>query len=287
MASLSDKNSLLIWAIALLALSAGSVGAQERMLRVGLEEESAALEYQLVVEFVRRSDRFDGIAHLGGMDFSSVQQLLKAGDADIAWNAASVRTEAELQPIYFPIYRGLLGFRVSLVEQDKIDILKGIDSVDQLSKLWACQGKIWPDTEILEHNGLTIAKSLKYINIFSMLEADRCEYFPRGLFEPWAEAETHSDLNLAVDPHLLIQYPLAFIYYAQPGDKKFADHFNQILLTMVEDGTYERMFFADASVRDALTRANLQQRTVLRFDNPLLSDGVRAIPESLWYDPYQ
>ncbi len=257
-------------------------------LRLGVGEDSTDLPYALLLEFVRRSDRFDSIEHLsvGGMEFSAARGLLEADQLDIAWNATSAEAEASLQPIYFPIYGGLLGFRIAIVEQDKADVLRGVTSTDQLRELWACQGKLWPDTQILEANGLTVAKSLKYPNLFAMLEADRCEYFPRGVFEPWQEIETHQALSLTVDPHLLIQYPLAFLFYARAGNTELADHLYSILLEMVEDGTYQTMFLADPAVKGALTKANLDQRQVLRFTNPLLTEAVQAIPARLWYDPF-
>jgi hypothetical protein len=84
-------------------------------------------------------------------------------------------------PIRIPLDKGLLGWRVALVNAATPDRLAGITNVRQLAGLLAGQVADWPDTAILRHAGLKVLTSQDYGNLFPMLQRNRFDYFPRSV----------------------------------------------------------------------------------------------------------
>lgn len=240
-------------------------------------------------ELVIRSDRFDSIEHYygnaGDPNTEKMIQDLNNGHTSITYVAASVENEANMNAIYFPIYRGLLGMRLGIVKQEYKDNLQHIEQPHQLKQLVACQGKAWPDTTILEANGIKVAKSLKYPNLFPMLEGERCDYFPRGVFEPFSEVIHQKEYNLAVDEHMMLRYKMPFYFYTAKSDPELAQHFQEIIYDMFEDGTYEALFFEDEEISSALKLAKLEGRIIFDLTNPAITENTRNIPERFWYNP--
>ncbi|MDN3680853.1 ABC transporter substrate-binding protein [Vibrio tapetis subsp. quintayensis] len=243
----------------------------------------------VLAEIAERSDRFEGVSHYYGQNgdpnTAKMTADLMNGNLDIMYVAASKENESNMSTVYFPIYRGLLGMRLGIVTQPNVGLFQGVTNFSQVRNFVACQGKAWPDTAILEANGIKIAKSLKYPNLFPMLDGGRCDYFPRGVFEPFTEVVAQSQFNLAVDEYVMLRYRMPFYFYTAKNDPELAMHFQDILYDMFEDGTYERLFFADKEVSDALNLAGLEKRTIFDLNNPELSQKSQQIPNKFWFDP--
>lgn len=247
------------------------------------------LMQDIFVEIVKRSNRFDSVRHLYGSEgdpnTDKMLEDLRGGALDIVYVATNKANEDSMSAIYFPIYRGLLGMRLGIVRSDNRHILANVNTLSDLRRLKACQGKAWPDTEILEYNNIKVAKSLNYPNMFPMLEGGRCDYFPRGAHEPFVEVRDHRELNLMVDENIIVRYKMPFYFFTNKRDPELAKHFEDILIEMFEDGTYERLFFRDPQVRASLELGNLRQRTIIDLINPDESAGTRNIPEKFWFNP--
>ncbi|WP_264874233.1 ABC transporter substrate-binding protein [Vibrio agarivorans] len=274
--------------IGLLLLSFVTSTQAEPLLVPGKPGEDKLMQL-IFKEIVNRSDRFDSISHYygnaGDPNTAKMIEDLDSGHLHITYVATSLDNESTMSPIYFPIYRGLLGMRLGIVRSDKANTFAGITRVDQLKSLTACQGRAWPDTDILEANGIKTAQSLKYPNMFPMLEGGRCDYFPRGVFEPFTEIVAQKQYNLTVDEYVMLRYKMPFFFFTAKNNPELATHIQEILYEMFEDGTYERMFFDDTEVAQALRLAKLQDRTIFDLENPSVSPATRNIPTQFWYDP--
>jgi hypothetical protein len=210
---------------------------------------------------------------------------LELGNVDLIWMGTTAELEQSLTPVYVPIYRGLLGMRLGIVEKDNLQLFSNVKTVSQLQKFTACQGKTWGDTTILEANGVKVAKSLKYPNLFYMLEGDRCDYFPRGFFEPFGEVKSRPELNLAVEEHLIIRYKSPLFYFTSTSNKALADEMTRIFGEMYADGTYQQLFFKTEEIQESLRLAELEKRTILDLTNPGLSAETNNIAPEYWFDP--
>ncbi len=208
-----------------------------------------------------------------------------SGERDLMWTLTSKTHEDKFQAVYIPLYRGLIGMRISIVKAQNRDLFKQVSSLQELQRFKAGQGLMWADTKILESNQLQVVKELKYLNLFPMLEGGRFDYFPRGLPEPFSEIEREAKYNLIVEPHLLIKYIAPFYFFVRKGNTELHDYLKNGLENMIADGTYEKLFFDDPQVKQALTLTNVKQRKVIDLTNPNLTPQTPTQRKELWFDP--
>lgn len=221
----------------------------------------------------------------GNLSSTRISQDIERGYIDIMWNMTSTVMEEKYTAIYIPIYRGLLGMRIPLVKKENQNIFSGVTNLHELKQYKAGSGKFWPDTSILQHNGMPVVGTLKYQNLFPMLEGERFDYFPRGLHEPWQEIDNFKKLNLAVENNVLIKYTAPNYFFVKKSNKKLAALLTSAFNEMIADGSYTQLFFADDEVQSALSKANIQHRTVFSIENPSLSKHTPTERKELWYDP--
>ncbi|MCU4674045.1 transporter substrate-binding domain-containing protein [Catenovulum sp. 2E275] len=224
---------------------------------------------------------------VNGVESSEVKlhTEILSGERDLMWTLTSKQHEDKFQPIYIPLYRGLIGMRIAIVKSENIDVFNQVKTLQDLTSFKAGQGLMWADTKILEANGLTVVKELKYLNLFPMLEGERFDYFPRGLPEPWSEIERESKYNLAVEPNILIRYKAPFYFFVRKGNEQLRQYIEAGLEKMIADGTYEAMFFNDPQVKQALSQANVKNRVVIDLQNPNLTAQTPVNRQVFWFDP--
>lgn len=249
----------------------GDTSLPHNLLKAALER--AGLEYSHPFE----SDK--DVAN------TRIMNEVKSGGMDIMWSMTSRELENNFQAIYFPIFRGLMGMRLAIVKKNNAEIFKNVTTLSDLKRFSAGQGKVWPDTKILQHNGLKVAKTLKYPNLFYMLEGDRFDYFPRGINEPWDEIKRHESLNLTVDRYIMIRYRAPVYFFVKKGNNDLINTLNNSLEEMIRDGTFESMFLSDSQVVEALSLANVSERVVIDIENPLLTEKTPINRKELWFDP--
>ncbi|MEZ8611130.1 ABC transporter substrate-binding protein [Vibrio sp. 10N.222.51.C8] len=259
-------------------------------LRLPGKPNDKKLHLTLVQEIVNRSSRFDEIEFVyqatGEPAQSRVMADLESGEIDLYWSATSLDMEKRFAPILFPIYRGMLGMRIGLIHEKDKQLLANVRSKADFTRFKVCSGKTWPDTFILDANGIKTAKSLKYPNIFEMMLAgNRCHLFARGVMEPFAEMQSYPELPLAVDSHVMLRYRMPYMLFVQKENTKLQQHITEVVEEIFADGTYEKLFFEDSEVRMALSRANLSERTIIDLENPYLTEDTRSIPEKYFFDP--
>ncbi|MGR5300701.1 ABC transporter substrate-binding protein [Vibrio alfacsensis] len=261
--------------------------AKPLRIQTGIDQSKLAIN--LLTEAVHRSPIYSELEYAYGDEPEPATNKLVAdvqsGALDIVWLGTTSDYEQQMTALYFPIYRGLLGMRIALVEQDKKDILAKVNRFSEMKNYTPCQGKIWSDTFILEENGILVAKSMKYHNLFAMLEADRCHYFPRGTFEAYAEAQRYPEYNLAVDKHVLFRYKMPYYFFVNRENQALAQHLSAIFDDMIDDGTFAKLFFANPEVSNALNQAKLGQRTIFELQNSDLSTKTQSLPERFWFNP--
>ena len=210
---------------------------------------------------------------------------LKNGELDLFMALSTPEYEQEFIPVYIPIYRGMMGMRLAIIKAENADLFENVKTIEDLRGFSAGQGKFWADSNILEYNSLPVVKSLKYKNLFPMLEAERFDYFPRGIQEPWAEVEKHAPLNFTIDSHIMLWYTAPFYYFVPRSKPELAAHITQQLEAMIEDGTFMHLFNHEPYIQTALRQANIKQRTLIKLKNPFLSDNTPIERKELWYTP--
>lgn len=198
----------------------------------------------------------------------TVQMLAENKQINLIWTMTSIQRETELNAIYIPLLKGLLGYRVFIINKDDLHKFDTINALDQLSLLKAGQGAGWPDTDILKHNGLPVIESRDYQHLFSMLKAKRYDYFPRGITEAWDELNTLNDPTLIVEPNLLLRYKAPIYFFVNKDNQRLHQRFSYGLTQAINDGSFDELFLKQSVLQESINRANISKRTVIELNNP-------------------
>ena len=209
---------------------------------------------------------------------------VESGATDIMWTATDKEKESVILPIRIPLYKGLFGYRVLIVNKDNLYKFEHIETLDDLKKLSLGQGSSWADTKILEANGFNVVKTMKYPGLMYMVDGGRFDAFPRGVHEPWEEIKTYSQLNLAVEPHLMLVYKMPFYLFVKKGNTSLASDIEHGLNLAIADGSFDKHFYANQSVQAAIKNANMRNRKVFELKNPSLPDETPINRPELWLD---
>lgn len=221
----------------------------------------------------------------GNLSFTRMAQDVNSGHVHLMWSMTSKEMEKNFTAVYIPIYRGLLGMRIPMVKAGNENMFANINSLQELAKFKAGSGKFWPDTAIMEHNGLKVVKTLKYQNLFPMLEGERFDYFPRGLHEPWQEITDRAELNLSVEKNVLIRYTAPNYFFVANNNRQLAQKLTKTFNEMIKSGEFNKLFFADPEVQNALQKADVRNRVMFDIKNPNLPQKTPLDRKELWFDP--
>lgn len=214
-------------------------------------------------------------------------QNLNSGVADVLWIATSDVLEKQLLPIRIPLYRGLLGHRIFMIRKGTQSLFDGVETLDDLRQLSLGQGTEWPDTTILEANGMKVDKVLRYYSLFPMLEGGRFDAFPRGVQEPWAEIEARPEMNLTVEKKLVLVYRMPYYFFVSKKNTELQREIESGLEKAIKDGSFDRYFFNSPIIKAMLDKADLKNRRPFYLDNPMLTPETPLDREELWLNPLE
>jgi hypothetical protein len=217
----------------------------------------------------------------------ALAELMTGTSINLHWTSMDAQAERGLNVVHIPIHRGLIGYRVFLIQRDRQRDFDRIETLDDLRSMTGIQGLGWIDTDIMRHAGLPVQTTSSYETIFRMLEGRRVDYFPRGVIEAYPELESRkaTEPDLAVEQNLLLMYRSDFLFYVSPAHRDLAETISRGFTAAWRDGSYLRLFNTHPYIQNALQYANLDGRRIIQIDNPFLSDEDRAIPDRYWWRP--
>jgi len=208
--------------------------------------------------------------------------IAKNGGIDVISAGATIEREKLLLPIRFPILKGLNGWRIALVTKHNKDLFLQHESLAQFKTLTAGQLHSWSDTKIMASNGINIEKGSDFNGLFSMLENNRFDYFPRSILEVRGEYEKRKDRNIMIEPHQLIHYPTAYFFFVNKNNTKLAADISSGLEKALKDGSFELLF--NKYFGDAIKVVQQENRGVYSLTNPFLPLLVPLSRKELWLD---
>lgn len=203
---------------------------------------------------------------------------------NVIWSSTSVSKEEEFLPIRIPLRKGLLGYRIALIDARRQGDIDHIKTIEDLRKFRIGQGFGWGDVALYEANGISVTQA-DYDNLFSMVAADRFDLFPRGVAEAYQEFEQrrNSVAKLAIEQHLLIYYPWPYYFFFNKRDNALKERVEHGLRLMLADGSFDKIF-RKYNAR-AIESANLGGRRIIRLRNHDLPPATPLDDASLWYTP--
>ncbi len=223
----------------------------------------------------------------GPRGLSGLRQLYAVanGTVDVGWSLSTEENEKVLAPIRIPIDKGLVGWRLLLINKDDTNLFENVKSVDDLRQIRLGHGQDWIDTSILRANQFNVEGVSTYEGIFKMLKQKRIRYFPRSIMEITAEIEAHKNLDLIIEPTLLIHYPAAIYFVVNPEKPSLAKDIESGLKAMIKDGAFNKLF--EKYNAQSIKNANLNQRHLYKLHNPYLPKATPINQSELWFDVTQ
>lgn len=207
-----------------------------------------------------------------------------SGRSDLLWAATNQEMEDELLPVRIPLYKGLLGHRIFIINPASQARFDRVKTFADLKQFTFGQGTTWADSNILASNGLTVVRANKYQSLFYMVDGGRFDAFPRGVQEPWQELETNANLPLAVEKRIMLVYRMPFYLFTGKQNKKLAADLELGLNRAIADGSFDKIFYNDPMVKAVLEKANLEERLVFNLENPTLPKETPLDRPELWLD---
>ncbi|MFZ6818212.1 hypothetical protein [Undibacterium sp. Ji22W] len=204
-------------------------------------------------------------------------------ELDVVWTFTTPEREQTLLPIRIPIDRGLLGWRLLLINAADAERFAKLDSAEQLRELRSGQGHDWPDFPILKANGFNVSPSSSYQGLFAMLQRRRIAYFPRSMTEIEPEVRAHQNQALVVAPRWVLHYPAPLYFFVSREKPALAAAIERGLLVAIKDGSMRRLF--QLHFGEAIAKADLNHRSVLTLSNPFLTNATPLQRTDLWFSP--
>jgi hypothetical protein len=213
---------------------------------------------------------------------AALGSLTSGKGINVVWSMTTKDRENHLLPIRIPIDKGLFGYRLAFVRQQNKDVLAGVKGLHDLRAFTAGQGHDWPDTEILQGNGLKVMTSTAFDGLLTMLQAGRFDYFPRSVLEIWDETDQAHKQHLVVEDKHVLHYPTAVYFFVNKQDIALARAIETGLNRAIADGSFDTLFYERYG--DVIRRANLRGRVAIALTNPLLPAATPLSRKALWLD---
>ncbi len=244
----------------------GAAPAPSVRMAVGLEADDRRFDFP--VELLGLALQASGYEHelvkLPGQTHGRRELGLIKGDLDVAILPTSTSLREGLQPIRFPLRRGLLGLRLLLAPYRLHARLSALTDVAPLKRDFTMgYGADWGDLAQMRNLGFRLVVANSYSNLFRMLTLRRFDYLSRGVNEIWAEIDHPtlvSDTN-GVVPEVALFYPLDDYFVVSPHQPQLYSALTAGLALVWKDGRYRNLF--RAYFARSLERADLPQRRVL------------------------
>lgn len=198
--------------------------------------------------------------------------LLK-GDGDVMWSVTNRDREQKLLAVKLPLLKGYAGYRVLVIHPDKQDEFNADIDSDTLKKRTFVQGSNWPDLEVLKLNGYSVEGedwSLWFQSMYSMVERELVDAFPRNIIEVYRDLSRHTDKRVALEQHHLMIYPNYEYFFVSPDNPELANRLRTGLIILLENGKLAELFDRFQWHRKAEKLATSVARKKHYLDNPTI-----------------
>jgi hypothetical protein len=210
--------------------------------------------------------------------------LLEHNYIDMIWAGTNARRELRYLPIRIPLFRGLLGYRILLIRQEDKEKFIRITTPAQLKKLNACQGAHWPDSDILEANGYLVSRVVHFNAMFKMLAKKRCDYFPRAIFEGYAEQSAVVQYlpNIMLMDELILHYNFPFYYFVKKNNTLLAERLEKGLMTALADGSLMNLIGTHKVSKHLFPLEQWKDKRYFELSNEILGSELSLKNKQFW-----
>ncbi|NYZ69521.1 hypothetical protein H0A36_26235 [Endozoicomonas sp. SM1973] len=215
-----------------------------------------------------------------------VIDLLKKSEnqlVTVAWLDTTKTLEEDLLPVYIPIQKGIVGYRIFLIRKEDENKFSKVKSIEDLRKYTNGLGHTWVNRDIMELNNLPYISSPTYEGLFHMLNSKRFDYYSRGINEAFPELEARKNLlpELIVEKKLALHYTKPSYLFTSKQNIKLNNRLYEGLSILLKDGTFDRIFCEVNG--DAIRKTNLKERTIIKLKSPFLFKTTPIERKELWF----
>jgi hypothetical protein len=189
---------------------------------------------------------------------------------DVAWSGYSAERADNLIRVPFPLFKGGLGVRGSIVRRSD-DWVNQIFDMRNIADKAVCQGIDWPDSEILKNNGLRVLEIAQFDSVLAMLELGRCDLFPLSVFEGQAELDLVQNTypNLQFTTEFLITYYQEMNFYVTENNALLADRIFNGLSMLKSTGELNTFMQNHPLTKNAFPFSQFKHSVKIKLDSTL------------------
>lgn len=215
-----------------------------------------------------------------------MRKQIKANNkgVNIFWNAPTKEAVKDFLPINFPTRKGILGYRVFIINKENILQFKNVEKVEDLKKLILLQGPGWADVEIFKENNFNVIEGGDYEGLFGMMSKQRADYFSRGITEAFEEVESRKKKfkNLFVEESILLYYDWPFFFLVNKNNEKLKKRLETGFNRAIKDGSRDMLF--DKYYSEHIKRAKIKSRKIFKIKNSNLWEGIDRNKSNYWLE---
>lgn len=198
--------------------------------------------------------------------------LVTQGDQiNLLWaSPGTVIASAKVIPIPVDIVRGLLGYRICLINEDNQQQFYKIKDIDSLRSIHVGQVSLWVDGDIYNLNKIPLIQASSFEGLLGMLAANRVECLALGADEVSYvyRGEKAQAPKLAIEKSLLIYYDYPIYLYVSAKHPEIAKRIARGFQIIQSNGEFKRLF--NKYFYEDLQTLDLKHRKIICLKSPFL-----------------
>lgn len=210
--------------------------------------------------------------------------LMKQNFIDVHHFGTSPELEQDLLPIRVPLLGGGLGWRGFIIRKADRQAFRQIRQLSELKRLTACQGELWPDSDIMRAAGLKVMTAERHDQMLELLRRERCDYFPRSIFEGPVEQKAFAAAypDLEYNSGIMLHYPFPMYYFVNKNNQKLAERLKVGLNKLALSGELLAFLQAHPIAQQVFPLSQFSKSVVFHLDNPLLPPETPLQQQEYW-----
>ncbi len=206
---------------------------------------------------------------------------------NILFSGYSPEREDQLEMIYIPLTRGLLGHRLLFIEEKTDALLATINTLEAFRHHVTLGMAIsHPERPIYEYNGLQVTSAPSDLQ-WQLLARGRFHALLFGVDEAYPlmamQGGSHGDATITLSNEIRISYLYDSFFYVAKGDTKRAAIVTEGLMKAYDSGAFMAHFANYPAIKAGLEIVASHDRRVFWINNPFTSSRMRAIPGRYWH----
>ena len=180
-----------------------------------------------------------------------------------------------------PLAKGLLGYRLLMVNDSDLAKFNSLASASTLQSLSIGIPETWADAELFRKNQYHVVEKGSFDTLFQLLKNGEFDYTALGANE--IEEEYNQRVipigDISIEPSIVLYYPFPLVFYINAENTALAERVNQGLAAIIANGEYDSLF--NKHHGDIVARLNLKNRKIFTLDNPILPDNMKNFRSTL------